>query len=98
MSSTLYGSSANSSSASSLLTSRRSKGAAADSSLSTSRRQPGQIVLAHRLRELEVVVEAVLDRRADGHLGAGEESGRRLGQHVRRRVTQHVQTLRGTWP
>ena len=39
--------------------------------------------------QLEVVVEAVLDRRADGELGAREQVEHRLGQHVRRRVAQH---------
>ena len=38
---------------------------------------------------VEVVVEAVLDRRADAELGAGEELLHRLGQHVRGRVPDH---------
>ena len=42
-----------------------------------------------RLRELEVVVEAVLDRRADRDLHAGVEPAHRLGQEVRRRVAEH---------
>ena len=36
--------------------------------------------------QLEVVVEAVLDRRADGEGGAREQVEHRLGQHVGRRV------------
>ena len=53
----------------------------------------GQVVLPHRPREIEVVVEAVLDRRTDGHLGARKEPGGGLGQNVRRRVADHVQTF-----
>ena len=51
-----------------------------------------QIVVAERLpvRQVEVVVEAVLDRRADGELGAREQLGDGLGHDVRRRVSQHV--------
>ena len=44
-------------------------------------------------RELEVVVEAVLDCRADRHLGAGPEVLDGLGQHVRRGVPQHRERL-----
>ena len=51
-------------------------------------------VLADRLRELEVVVEAVLDRRADGDLRPGVEPPDGLGQEVRGRVAQHVQRVR----
>jgi hypothetical protein len=42
----------------------------------------GQVVGRERLVAGEVVVEAVLDRRADGDLGAGEQLLHRLGQHV----------------
>ena len=45
---------------------------------------------AERLGQVEVVVEAVLDRRADGQLGAGDNSLNGRGHHVRRRVTQQV--------
>ena len=44
-------------------------------------------------RELEVVVEAVLDRRADGDLHARIEPPHRLGQQVRRRVAEDVQRV-----
>ena len=47
-----------------------------------------------RLRELEVVVEAVLDRRADGDLHARVEPPHRLGQQVRRGVAKDVQRIR----
>ena len=43
------------------------------------------------VRQLEVVVEAVLDRRADAERGAGEQVEHRLGQHVGRRVADRVQ-------
>ena len=47
-----------------------------------------EVVLAERgaVGQLEVVVEAVLDRRADGVGGAGEQRQHRLRQHVRRRM------------
>ena len=45
--------------------------------------------------QLEVVVEAVLHRRADGELGAGPELEDGLGHDVRRRVPQHVAALFG---
>ena len=44
-------------------------------------------------RELEVVVEAVGDRRADRHLGARIELEHRLGQHVRDVVAQELQRV-----
>ena len=50
-------------------------------------------VLADRLRELEVVVEAVLDRRADRDLGAGVEAPDGLGEQVRGRVAQDVERV-----
>ena len=40
--------------------------------------------------EVEVVVEAVLDRRADGVFGAGEQVADGLGQHVGGGVAEHV--------
>src|SRR5207249_3604015 len=43
------------------------------------------------LRELEVVVEAVLDRRPDSDLDARVEPSHRLGEQVRRGVAQDVQ-------
>ena len=42
-------------------------------------------------RQLEVVVEAVLDRRPDAEGGLGEQVEHRLGQHVGRRVADRVQ-------
>ena len=42
-------------------------------------------------RQLEVVVEAVLDRRADAERGPGEQVEHRLRQHVGRRVADRVQ-------
>ena len=44
-------------------------------------------------RELEVVVEAVLDRRADRHLGARVELLDRLGHHVGGVVADQLQRL-----
>ena len=44
-------------------------------------------------RELEVVVEAVLDRRADRHLGPGVELLHRLGHHVGGVVADQVERL-----
>ena len=45
--------------------------------------------------QLEVVVEAVLDRRADRELRAREQLRHGLRHHVRRRVAQHVATRLG---
>ena len=55
---------------------------------------PGQVVQAERLGPGEVVVEAVLDRRADGHLGAREQLLHRLGHHVGGVVAQGVEQRR----
>ncbi len=54
-----------------------------------------QVVVAERLGvgQLEVVVEAVLDGRADRELRAGEQPGDRLRHHVGRRVAQHMTSL-----
>ena len=51
-----------------------------------------QVVIGEGLavRQVEVVVEAVLDGRANRELGAGIQLRHRLGQYVCRRVTQHV--------
>jgi hypothetical protein len=46
-------------------------------------------------RELEVVVEAVLHRRADGERGAGEQLQHRLGHHVGGGVADRVQPTLG---
>ena len=51
-------------------------------------------LLADRLRKLEVVVEAVLDRRADRDLRPRVEPADGLGQEMRRRVAQDVQRVR----
>jgi hypothetical protein len=53
-----------------------------------------QVLRLERLRHVEVVVEAVLDRRADAELGLGEDVLHGLGQHVRGRVAQHVEPVR----
>jgi hypothetical protein len=47
----------------------------------------------HVGRELEVVVEARLDRRADRHLDARVELGNRLGHHVGGVVADQLQRL-----
>ena len=52
-----------------------------------------EIRLDRRLGEREVVVEAVGDRGPDRHLRAGKDALHGLGQHVRRRVAQHRQSL-----
>ena len=52
-----------------------------------------EILLAQRLGEVEVVVEAVLDRRADRDLHARVEAAHRLGEQVRRRVAEHVERV-----
>ncbi len=54
-----------------------------------------QVVLGdrHPVGELEVVVEAGLDRRADRHLGAGVELGHRLGHHVGGVVADQLEPL-----
>ncbi len=50
---------------------------------------PLERLLADRLGELEVVVEAVLDRGADRDLHAGIEPAHRLGEQVRGRMPEH---------
>ena len=50
-----------------------------------------QVVQAERLVAREVVVEAVVDRRADGHLGAGKQFLHRLGHDVAGVVAQGLQ-------
>ena len=52
-----------------------------------------EVGVADRLRELEVVVEAVLDRRADRDLHARVEPPHSLGEQVRRRVAQDVERV-----
>ena len=47
-----------------------------------------------RLRQLEVVIEAVPDRRADGDLHPRIEAANRLRQQVRRRVSQDIERIR----
>ena len=54
----------------------------------------GEVVGLERLGDVEVVVEAVLDRRADAELGLREDVLHRLGEHVRGRVAQHVEPVR----
>src|SRR4051794_9661399 len=52
-----------------------------------------EVLFANRLREEEVVVEAVLDRRADRDLHAGMQTAHRLGEEVRARVAQDVERI-----
>ena len=52
-----------------------------------------EVVEAEGLVPGEVVIEAVLDGRADGHLGAGEQLLHRLGQHVGGVVADGLQDL-----
>ena len=47
-----------------------------------------------RLVALEVVVEAVVDRRADGDLHVGKQPLHRLRHQVCRRVAQDIETFR----
>ena len=56
---------------------------------------PLEVVVAEvaAVGKLEVVVEAVLDRRTDRVPRTGIEIGDGLRQHVRRRVAQHLPTL-----
>ena len=51
----------------------------------------GQIVGRERARQEEVVVEAVVDRRADPELRAREDPQHRLGHHVRGGMAHRVQ-------
>ena len=53
-----------------------------------------QIVGMERLRDVEVVVEPVVDRRPDAELRLGEQILHGLGQNVGRRVTQDRAALR----
>ena len=53
-----------------------------------------QIVGRERRVAREVVIEAVLDRRADGHLRAGEKLLHRHGEHMRRVVPDQLQRFR----
>ena len=55
---------------------------------------PLERLVVDRLRELEVVVEAVLDRRSDRDLRSGIEPPNGLGEQVRGRVTEHVERVR----
>ncbi len=55
----------------------------------------GQVVEAERLAAGEVVIEAVLDVGADGHLGAREQLLHRLGQDVGGVVADDVEGLWG---
>ena len=45
----------------------------------------------------EVVVEAVLDHRADRDLRVGKELLHRVGEQVRRRMAQHVEAGGDPW-
>jgi hypothetical protein len=54
-----------------------------------------EVVGSERLFHLEVVVEAILNRRADGEGGAVEEVEHSLGEDVGRRVSEDIETLVG---
>ena len=54
-----------------------------------------QVVGRQWARQQEVVVEAVLDDRADPELGAGEQVQHRFGQHVRGAVAHRPELARG---
>ena len=53
-----------------------------------------EVGVVDRSRELEVVVEAVLDRRPDRDLDARVEAAHGLGEQVRRRVAEHRERVR----
>ena len=53
-----------------------------------------QIVEAERRLAREIVVESILDRRADGHLRAGKQLLHRLGQDVADIMANGLQRLR----
>ncbi len=53
-----------------------------------------EILGRERLVAEEVVVETVLDHRADGHLGAGPERLHRFGEHVRGVVADQLERAR----
>ena len=53
-----------------------------------------EVGVVDRGREVEVVVEAVLDRRPDRHLDAGVEPTHGLGEQVRGRVAEHGERVR----
>ena len=57
------------------------------------RLDPRQVVRGERLRELEVVVEPVLDRGADRVLRAGDQVAYGLGQHVGGGMPKDVQPV-----
>ena len=58
------------------------------------RLDPLEVGLGDRLGEVEVVVEAVVDRRADGDLHARVEPPDGLGEQVRARMAQHLERVR----
>ena len=51
----------------------------------------GEILRRERLGDLEVVVEAVLDRRAEADLRVGAQASHGRREHVRGRMAQHVE-------
>ena len=53
-----------------------------------------EILGRERLRDLEVVVEAIFDRGAESDPGVGPQAAHRRGQDVRAGVTQHVERAR----
>ena len=55
-----------------------------------------EVVGRERARQLEVVVEAILDRRTDAELRSRKQVKDRLGHDVRRRVAHRVELVLGT--
>ena len=55
---------------------------------------PLELLLVQGLREVEVVVEPVLDRGPDGDLHAGVQATHCLGQQMRGRMPKHVERVR----
>ena len=63
--------------------------------LAHARLDRGEVVRGEGPRQQEVVVEAVLDGRADAQLGAREQVEDRLGHDVRRRMAHGAELARG---
>ena len=95
MSSSLYGSSASSARASSSVTTRRAKRWPRLDDLLHALLERREVVGGERALDVEVVVEAVADRRADAELGLREQLLHRLREHVRGRVPQHRAAVLG---
>ena len=70
------------------------EGGVAGDDLAHPRLDPLEVLRGEGLVPVEVVVEAVLDRRADGDLGAGEKVLHRLGEHMRGVVPDQFKRFR----